>query len=491
MKPSILPFFSSGDPLSADHLNQLSAAVSDVETALSSTLAGLGTHGRRKVTGTTRKPWMCELVGTDTGAAIEVTPGPVLLYVPPGGEDPIVVTPELPTRRVDVNTSLSPAYVWLHLDHEVTRSIVPVTDAAGAEYNRAIEVDYPADQQWSIEFAAAPGVHDKSWPLALYVADDAQPLTQLRWGQLSACEVTAVAALDGVLTPRARAGWDDAETVAEPSWEGMSPDAMEASLRMALDESGGLTMYLNAFEPLPEDDPFEDDVEPDPWVVDPGTPPPEDEPEDEPVRLAIGYLAGDGIASAEFYDLGGGERFWRVVLDTEAAREALAELRVPCEIQFSAGGSQQGVLAEVQMGLGECIASSGTAISGAAELRFQGTVGDASKKTDEAEPVAVISPAAMPAREWRIPVNRMASSSQYIQVERTDYDDSGQNVRATWWYEIRVDMARLRRDALRSAASLAARRALSDRVAVVSQDSTVTAVLGGSLRYITFSATLS
>lgn len=490
MKPTILPVFQSGDPLSAAHLNQLSAAVSDVEASLASALAGPSGHGRRKVTGTKRKPWMCALVGTDSGAAIEVTPGPVLLYVPPGGAEPVVVTPELPTRRVDVNAALSPAYVWLHLDHEVTRAVVPVTDAAGAEYNRAIEVDYPAEQQWFIEFAAAPGVHDKSWPLALYVADDAQPLTQLRWGLLSACEVTAVAAQEGVLTPRLRERWDDAETVAEPAWEGMSPDAMEASLRMALDESGGLTMFVNAFEPLPEDDPFEEDVEPDPWVVDPGTPPPEDGPVDEPVRLSIGYLAGDGMASAEFFDVGG-ERFWRVLLDTEAVRAALAELRVPCEIQFSAGGSQQGVLAEVQMGLGACVASSGSAIAGSAELRFQGTVGDASKKTDEASPVAVISPAALPAREWRIPVNRMASSSQYIQVERTDYDDSGQNVRATWWYEIRVDLARLRRDAGRTAVSLAARRALSDRVEVVSQDSTVTAVLGGSLRYMTFSATLS
>lgn len=492
--------FREGDVLTAEALNGLVTALMQVDAVLPAVDAGGALGGRRNRERLKCKPWLCRLLG----GSIVVEPGPVMLHN--GFDDQywpetVWVSFEQGANVLDA-AAVDEAFVWLHVDYD----LAVVERDVDAVNNAELAVVYPQELSWCLELAKTPGEHTRSWPLAFFCAADEQPLTQLRWGVLCACEVTGICDEAGeVMMPRQAVSdlWGDAAecVLARAGLSNAAGDVLDAELRGWLDETGALELFLGPYDYDDDDggagDMEDSAVEPDewegedpdggwsPWVPGEGGEPAQD------VFVPNGYVAGAGIASCVLMKNDRRQWAWRVALNTGAVASALGGLSSEAQVTYTAGGSQEGVYATVRMGLGDCSLSGGASVSGSAGLVFEGTVGDASKTTDTKTAQVTVNPQWQPeAQVWTIPASQVATGSAYIKVEPAG-DEDGAGVRALRWYRISVDTARLKRDALSVMRQAMAARSLSGSDSSSSADSTVDAVLGGTLAAMTVDLTLS
>ena len=502
-----LPYFSAGDRVGADRLNALRDAVARLEYAC----AGGGAAGRGAMRSRRqsikRKGWMCcEATGDDGGVAISVDPGEVMMYVghDEGGAD-CMASPDLDSMLVGVTAD--EGFVWLHADY----SLSVQEDPQPQVHNMGLRTVPPRPEEvaWSLSFGMeAGGVHSRSWRLAYYNARDTQPLTQLMWGTLSLGEVVAVMDAQGMpLLPRAQSddSWGSCASAVllQKTVTNAAGGVMDLVLRGGMDAGGAIEFFLGPWSEstnyiwtspglLPEPDEWEgtpdDDYEP--WV--PGGGGGAGDDGDDVAFVPNGYVAGPGIASCQLMKNGRGQWAWKVELDGAALGSLLAGMSSKVTVNFTASGSQDGVYATVKMGLGACtLAGEGGAVTGSAEVVFEGTVGDASKTSDEVSARVQLAPTWNPEPQvWTIPASMVATGGKFMRVDPAGSADSD-DVRALRWYRISVDVSRLKQVAQSQAGRAIAQRSVSGSDSSTSEDSTVTATLSGSMDDMTFDLMLS
>lgn len=505
-----LPYFSAGDRVGADRLNALRDAVARLEYACAGGgAAGWGGMRSRRLS-IKRKGWMCcEATGDDGGVAISVDPGEVMMYVghDEGGAD-CMASPDLDSMLVGVTAD--EGFVWLHADY----SLSVQEDPQPQVHNMGLRTVPPRPEEvaWSLSFGMdAGGVHSRSWRLAYYNARDTQPLTQLMWGTLSLGEVVAVMDAQGVpLLPRAQSddSWGSCASAVllQKTVTNAAGGVTDLKLRGGMDDSGAIEFFLGPWIestnyiwdspgslPTPDEWEGEPDDDYEPWVPGGGGGSGGgDDDDDDVVFVPNGYVAGSGIASCQLMRNGSGQWAWRVELDGAALVDLLAGMSSKVTVSFKASGSQDGVYATVKMGLGTCsISGEGGAVTGSAEVVFEGTVGDASKTSDTKSARVTMSPRWTPEQQvWTIPASMVATSGKFVRVDPADSADSS-DVRALRWYRISVDVSSLKQVAQSQAHKALTQRSVSGSDSASSEDSTVTATLSGTMDDMVFNLTLS
>ena len=213
---------------------------------------------------------------------------------------------------------------------------------------------------------------------------------------------------------------------------------------------------------------------------------------DEKIAVQIGYEAGEGFSSCTLVRKAGAY-YWKLVLNPSYVQSAVKGLEVPATMTLAASGSQVGVQATVEMGLGTTAASAGgTAATGTAQLVFHGTNAvDASTKTrTEQFNYSISLDLEVPERTWYLSPQKMSSAGSWVKLVRSN-GASNFNVRAQVWYKWVVDREALRRAGVNQMKTELGKRRLSDSDSSTSADSTVTGTLSGTPLAIQAETTLS
>lgn len=539
--------WQQGDTVTAADLQELTDAVSLLENMGRQLPQGsnAGAGVRRECDGPVEWPWQVLARPAAAGMELYVVPGRVLVGgnneftntdgEVSGGFDYVTLTGNVvPVPGFDAEQT-EPQMVYLQLWGEVevrqlqySECYPPAEDEETAEFN----TDLQGQQQVllknaRLELACVPAASSlleqagllRVWPLAIYTPGHEQPVNQLQWGELSACECRAlVDSWGAVVWPAERgeaAAWgteghgSGMATLAEADFS-TPHETITGPLMGCVDADGAVEFYLGVHEAPPYHGP-----EP---PVDPEEPTLEDEdddgggddggggggddggdgggdedlPPDAKVAVRIGYEAGAGFSSCTLVRRAGGY-FWKLVLDPDFVRAAVQGLPVPAAMTLAANGSQVGVKATVEMGLGSTAATAGgTAATGTAQLVFHGTNAvDASTKTRTHRFNYSVSLALeVPEKTWYLSPRTASSAGSWVKKTQSN-GASNFNVRASEWWTWSVDSEKFRQAAVNQMKIELAARTLSDSDSITSSDSTVTGTLSGTPLAIRAEATLS
>lgn len=368
------------------------------------------------------------------------------------------------------------------------------------------------------------------WPLAVVSKAHAQPVTQLTWGDLSALECRGIARTDGKpVWPSDRtqaAAWGT--TAHAEGMDAVAPvefstaaESIEGTLKACMDEDGALEFYLGEYttstggggggggggdgpggdEPdiddPGEDDPGEDVPPPGPYYPpSPGpTPGPTPTPTPGPgiTKVQYGYIAGEGFLRCELIRAADDQLYWELELDPGFLASACAALPVPVTVTYKAGGTQQGSKATVEMGLGDCEASTtGMMLSGTAQLVFHGTNSvDASKKSATVNVNYTANPTWQQSRKWYLSPKKVHKAGAYVKLEKANNGwQPGGFVEARVWYRFSIKKAAFRKNALAYLKKEMAAITVDGETVSTSADSSVRAVLSGNLTAPVYTMTL-
>lgn len=540
-----------GDIVTADDMQALADTVAMLE-ADADTRGGAEHGGCRRVSdGPQGWPWqVVALRGTD-GYELRVVPGKVLAGCRMTGrgagldEAEVAYTYlELPaTEGADVvqdyDATKEVATVYLELTGRVVRRYLTWGDMVDAglmddPYGMMTEADrlqQTGHEVVTLEDAAlrvtcAPADDAlRIWPLAVVNKTHTQPVTQLTWGDLSALECRGIARADGTpVWPSDRtqaAAWgttahaDGMDEVAPVEFS-TAVESITGTLRVCMDEDGALEFYLGAYasggEAPPEDDPRdepglddpeEDDPEedvPPPGPYYPPTPGPSPGPSPTPgpgggvTKVPYGYIAGEGFLSCDLIRAADGKLYWELVLDPDYLAKVCAAMAVPVTVTYKAGGTQEGTIATVEMGLGDCAASvTGMMLSGTAQLVFHGSNAvDASKKSATVRVNYEASPLWQQSRKWYLTPKKVHKAGAYVKLEKARKGwQPGGFVEARVWYRYSVNKAAFRKNALAYLKQQMAAITVAGSAESISYDSSVRAVLSGNLLAPVYTMTLS
>lgn len=531
-----------GDVVRAADLSDLAAAIALLEAGGAGARGGAPAERRGGVAaggdGPVEWPWQVVVqLGAD-GAELWCVPGRVLVGAGDEGYEFCELRGGL-VRVEGFDAGLDePQVVYVALEGEVR-----VREVLQGEVNDgAVEPMAASGEQWvgldgaSLRVFAVPVGTTllegplRVWPVAVWTPGYEQPVTQLLWGDLSALELLGVCDDAGhVVWPADRSGaaaWGAAgheagmDVVCEADFS-TERETIMGPLYAGLDADGALEFYLGDRPGAPYegtggygdgddgggdggsgglDDDFEDVVVPelpddDDSAPDPWNPPDDDEdedvdPDDVKIAVQIGYEKGEGFSECTLVRRAGGY-FWRLVLDEEFVRGCLMGVPVQSGITLAAGGSQQGVHAEVQMSLGESSAGSGGArITAGGELLFKGTQGQYGVPSRGHNiQLQLDVDVEVPGKKWYLSCRQLSDAGSWVKRTRSTGFTSF-HVRAQEWWTWSVDVA-----ALKAAAGNEMRKALAGRGvaatgACTSEDSAVDVVLSGSLAGMTATATL-
>ena len=535
-----------GDAVTATDLQELVDAVAALENSrLASTGSSQAAGGvQQESDGPVEWPWQVLATTAEAGHELYVVPGRVLT----GGEPEW--TDENGTVRggfkytalagnvVKVSgfdaTLADPQVVYLQLWGEVVvrrltmAECYPDTETDAESGAMLTPGQYTELKNARLEVVCVPAASSlleqtgllRVWPLAVYTPGHEQPVTQLQWGLLSAVECRGlVDSWGAIVWPTDRSGaadWGkdehgaDMATLTEADFS-TARETITGPLMGCIDTDGAVEFYLGVHEappyvgPLPPVDPNdptleeeEDDEEEDTddsggggdggdgGDDDEGTNP------DEKIAVKIGYEAGDGFRSCALVRRAGGY-YWKLELDPDFVRGAMQGLSVPATMTLAAGGSQVGVQATVEMGLGTTAASAGgTAATGTAQLVFHGTNAvDASTKTrTEQFNYSISLDLEVPGRTWYLSPRQLSTAGSWVKLVRSN-GASNFNVRASEWWTWHVDREKFRQAGINQMKIELANRTLSATDSSTSADSTVTGALSGTAVAIHAAATLS
>lgn len=546
MASVFLKDWQQGDVVTAADLQELTDAVSLLENMGSrgcqGSNAGIGV--RRECDGPVEWPWQVLARPAAAGMELYVVPGRVLVGgnyeftntdgEVMGGFDYVTMAGNVvPVPGFDA-TQTEPQMVYLQLWGEVeVRQLQhgecwpPAEDEETAEFN----TDLQGQQQVllknaRLELVCVPVASSlleqagllRVWPLAIYTPGHEQPVNQLQWGELSACECRGlVDSWGAVVWPAERgeaAAWgtdghgSGMATLAEADFS--TPcETITGPLMGCIDTDGAVEFYLGVHEaapyvgPLPPVDPEEPTLEDLEEEGDGGGGDGggdggdgDDEEEtgpDEKIAVKIGYEAGDGFRSCALVRKGGAY-WWKLVLDPDFVRSAVQGVPVPAVMTLAANGSQPGAQGvTVEMGLGTTAASAGgAAATGTAQLVFHGTnTVDASTKTRTHQFNYSISLGLeVPEKTWYLSPRELSTAGRFVKMVRSN-GASNFNVRAAEWWIWHVDQEKFRQAGINQMKIELAKRALSDSDSSTSADSTVTGTLSGTPLAIRAEATLS
>ncbi len=543
MASVFLKDWQQGDVVTAADMQELTDAVSLLENMGSRGCQGsnAGTGVRRECDGPVEWPWQVLACPAAAGMKLYVVPGQVMVggdheftnaagEVVGGFNYVTMAGNVVPVPGFDA-TQTEPQMVYLQLWGEVeVRQLQygecwpPGSDEDTAEFN----TDLQAQQQVllkdaRLELACVPVASSlleqagllRVWPLAIYTPGHEQPVNQLQWGELSACECRGLVDSWGAVVWPAERGEAPAwgldghgsgmATLAEADFS-TPRETITGPLMGCIDTDGAVEFYLGVHEAPPM-------IGPQP-PVDPEEPTLEDEEEgggggddddsggdgddeeetgpDEKIAVKIGYEAGDGFRSCALVRRAGGY-YWKLVLDPDFVRAAVQGLPVPAQLTFAANGSQVGVKATVEMGLGSTAATAGgTAATGTAQLVFHGTNAvDASTKTRTHRFNYSVSLALeVSEKTWYLSPRTASSAGSWVKKTRSN-GASNFNVRASEWWTWSVDREKFRQAGINQMKIELAKRTLSDSDSSTSADSTVTGTLSGTPLAIRAEATLS
>ena len=527
MASVFLKNWQQGDTVTAADLQELTDAVSLLENTGSRGCQGsnAGAGVRRECDGPVEWPWQVLACPEAEGMKLYVVPGQVMAGGDQeftnadgevaGGFNYVTMTGNVvPVPGFDA-TQTEPQMVYLQLWGEVEAHLVQ--DEVGLQQvllkNARLEL---ACVPVASSLQEQPGLL-RVWPLAIYTPGHEQPVNQLQWGELSACECRGlVDSWGAVVWPAERgeaAAWGtDAHgsgmaTLAEADFS-TPRETITGPLMGCIDTDGAVEFYLGVHEAPPWTGP-----EP---PVDPEEPTLEDEeeggggggggddddddsdgdgddtPPDKKVAVKIGYEAGDGFRSCTLVRREGGY-FWKLVLDPDFVRAAMQGLLVPAQLTLAANGSQVAMGVTVEMGLGSTAATAGgTAATGTAQLVFHGTNAvDASTKTRTHQFNYSVSLALeVPEKTWYLSPRTASSAGSWVKKTQSN-GASNFNVSASEWWTWSVDREKFRQAAINQMKIELAKRTLSDSDGSTSADSTVTGTLSGTPLAIRAEATLS
>ena len=529
--------FETGEVLRADALQGLSDAVAGLSMKLGLVdVAAAGGGGVVEYDGGVAWPWQVMECEPEGELCLQVAAGEVLVggdwqrYGPEGSAQggwkyEMTAADVLPVSGFSASGGAQ--VVWLAMTGEVE-----VRATGGEGYvERVMQMAVLKDVEMvavSVPVGEQPAVAGalRVWPLAVWMPEHEQRLTQLQWGELSAVECTGLVDENGeVVWPADRAeavSWGTAEHAAGMARlcavDFSTPvETISGELRGCVDADGALEFYLgcepaqyydgpgssgggtgeSGMEASPEDEEEENDSD-DSWP-DGGDVPGWDDEDDEPVgpdekvAVRIGYEAGDGFSSCELVRRGGGY-YWKLVLDGDYVAAALMGVDVPGKVTFKANGTQEGTEGRtVEMGLGGVSASASDGeVSGSAALVFHGTNAvDASKKEASVK-VAHVMDARMapPKKVWYLSPRSSSSAGAWVNLRRSTGLTSF-HVRAAEWWTWSVDVEKLKAAARTELQRALAEVSVSGGAVSVSEDSTVTGTLSGNALDMVASAILS
>lgn len=538
--------WQQGDVVTAADLQELTDAVSLLENMGRQLPQGsnAGAGVRRECDGPVEWPWQVLARPAAAGMELYVVPGRVLVGgnyeftnadgEVTGGFDYVSMAGNVVKVPGFDATQTEPQMVYLQLWGEVeVRQLQygecwpPAEDEETAEFN----TDLQGQQQVllknaRLELACAPVASSlleqagllRVWPLAIYTPGHEQPVNQLQWGELSACECRGlVDSWGAVVWPAERgeaAAWgadghgSGMATLAEADFS--TPcETITGPLLGCIDADGAVEFYLGVHEappwtgPEPPVDPEEPTLEDLEEEGDGGGDDGggdgsdgDDEEEkgpDEKIAVKIGYEAGDGFLSCALVRKGGAY-WWKLVLDPDFVRSAVQGLPVPAVMTLAANGSQAGTQGRtVEMGLGTTAASAGgAAATGTAQLVFHGSnTVDASTKTRTHQFNYSISlDFEVPEKTWYLSPRELSTAGSWVKLVRSN-GASNFNVRAAEWWIWHVDREKFRRAGINQMKIELAKRSLSDSDVSISGDSTVTGTLSGTALAIHAESTLS
>ena len=363
------------------------------------------------------------------------------------------------------------------------------------------------------------------WPLAVVTKAHAQPVTQLQWGDLSALECRGIARTDGKpVWPSDRSGaaaWgttahaDGMDAVAALEFS-TAVERIEGTLRACMDEDGALEFYLGQYEAGGSDSSdtpgqYEPGGE-DPWTDEPGGDTPDDDvtppgpynppgpgptpgptPGPSVTKVKYGYIAGEGFLRCDLVKAADDQLYWELELDPGFLAQACAAMAVPVTVGYRAGGTQQGSTATVEMGLGECAASTtGMLLRGTAQLVFHGTNSvDASKKSATVKVNYEASPVWTQERIWYLSPKVIHKAGAYVKLEKANNGwQPGGFVEASAWYKFSIKKEAFRKNALAYLKAEMAAISVDGEAESTSVDSSVRAVLSGTLTAPVYTMTL-
>lgn len=351
------------------------------------------------------------------------------------------------------------------------------------------------------------------WPLAVVTRGHEQPVNQLLWGELSALECRGLATAEGrpvwptdrsgaaAWGTRAHAAGMDVLAAVDFSTEA---EVVAGELYGCMDVDGAVELYLGGYEPggsaaEGEGEADEEEEEEEEDVVPPGpyVPPGGDDDDGEGpggvTWVKYGYVAGEGFLGCELVRAADGQLYWVLELDPDFLAGVCAGLEVPVTVTYCAGGTQQGSTATVEMGLGECAASvTGMLLQGTAELVFHGSNDvDASKKSATVKVNYEASPVWRQERKWYLSPKKLHQAGAYVKLEKASNGwQAGGFVEAMAWYRFSVKREEFRKNALACLKKEMAAISVDGETESTSEDSSVRAVLSGTLTAPVYTMTL-
>lgn len=533
--------WNAGDVVTAADLQELVDVVGMLENTryafTGSSHAGGGVQ--RECDGPVEWPWQVQLNTAASKTELRVVPGRVLIGGEPvwtneegesvGGFQYVTIKEASSTVPGFDESAAEPQVVYLCLRGHISTRVLTIDelwpDAAEVDKGKATAYQYTELTNARLDLQCIPMTEKVSendellrvWPLAVFTPGHEQPVTQLLWGDLSAVECRGLADNQGnVVWPADRSG--AAEWGSDAHGDGMAVlteadfstprETITGPLMGCIDTDGAVEFYLGVHEaapyvgPLPPVDPNDPTLEDEEEEDDGGGGDDdggggdgegdEDLPPDAKVAVQIGYEAGDGFSSCTLVRRAGGY-FWKLELDPDFVRAAVQGLPVPATMTLAANGSQVGVKATVEMGLGSTAATAGgTAATGTAQLVFHGTNAvDASTKTRTHRFNYSVSLALeVPEKTWYLSPRTASSAGSWVKKTRSN-GASNFNVRASEWWTWSVDREKFRQAGINQMKIELANRTLSATDSSTSADSTVTGVLSGTAVAIHAEATLS
>lgn len=522
-----------GDTITAGDLQRMVEAVRELEVRTPALPMPVYGGGRTpECDGAQEWPWQVYLAPTADGVKLRVVPGEVLValegvydpqYIQIGVRSVYAKLSQDNTSVQDVESLSRRVIVYLEMRGEVTvepmsEDLMPDDSIDGDDY----EVTSISDVSLRVTVSPAQDAL-RLWPLAVYDPAHAQPLTQLQWGLLSACELRGVCGLDDQPVPPTDRGdaeaWgaaghsDGMAVLAEVNAYGMVGETFEGALHACMDKDGAFEFYLGEKEQDDREDSPPGDS-PGGGVLQPWTPDDDDDDDDdsgggggggggdndapEPTprppgvtRVKYGYVAGEGFASCDLMQVGD-KLMWVLTLDPGYLCTACANLTCKGTVVYTAGGAASGVLAAIDMGLqGARATASGVICTGSTGLVFHGTNNvDTSCKQTTVTVTYKCSPAWEQARTWHLSPDELHEAGKYVLRDvGTTY--SNPFIRANQWYRFRVDKEMFAKHAQQYFRAQLSQVQLSDTATSDSGDASVKGQLGGSMLSISVELTLS
>ena len=526
-----------GDIVTADDMQALADTVAMLE-ADADTRGGAARGGSRRVPdGPQGWPWQVVALHGEDKYELRVVPGKVLAGCrmtgrgAAVGEDEVAYTYlELPATEgsdvvQDYDATKDVATVYLELTGRVARRYLtwgdmldeglmddPYGTITGADRARKTGHEVVTLENAALRVTCQPRETAlRVWPLAVVTKAHAQPVTQLQWGDLSALECRGVACEDGELLwpeKRTNAAWGTPEhaggmqVVAEVQFS-TKVEEIDGALLGCMEEDGALEFYLGQDEPAGEsgtvgpggDGPGQDEPELDEPGDDDPVPGPGPTPTPVPGRTVVkyGYVAGEGFLRCQLVKGEDEELSWELELDPGYLAKACAGMKVPVTVSYNAGGVQEGTRAPVEMGLGDCEAStSGMLLRGTAQLVFHGENGvDATRKSATVQVNYVASPTWEQGRKWYLSPKLIHKAGAYVRIERAKNGwQPGGFVTASAWFRYSVKKEAFRAAALAYLQKEMAAISVDGEKVCTSADSSVRAVLSGTLTAPVYTMTL-